>query len=174
VQLSTDGHRPYLNAVEHHFGGEIDYGQIVKIYGSTKEDGRKVEQHGYGEECIGVRRSVVTGNPDECCITTSHVERQNLTMRMSMRRFTRLTNAHSKKIENHMHAISLHFMFYNFARRHMSLEGRTPAMAAGVSDHVWTVEEIANLAPIEAPKSRGPYKKRNPSEGGRFVSHNSD
>jgi hypothetical protein len=81
-------------------------------------------------------------------------------MRMSMRRFTRLTNAHSKKVENHMHAISLHFMFYNFARKHMSLDGRTPAMAAGVTDHVWTVEEISNLAKIEAPKTRGPYQKR--------------
>ncbi len=159
VQLSTDGHKPYLTAVDQHFGGEIDYGVIVKIYGTVKEDGRRVPQNGYGEECIGIRKSTVTGNPDECCITTSHVERNNLTMRMSMRRFTRLTNAHSKKVENHMHAISLHFMFYNFARKHMSLDGRTPAMAAGVSDHVWTVEEIANLAKIEAPKTRGPYKK---------------
>jgi IS1 family transposase len=160
VQLSTDGHKPYLTAVDQHFGEDIDYGVIVKIYGTTKEDGRKVEQRGYNAaECIGVRRSIVSGNPDECCITTSHVERSNLTMRMSMRRFTRLTNAHSKKAENHMHAISLHFMFYNYARKHMSLGGRTPAMAAGVSDHVWTVEEIANLAKIEAPKARGPYRK---------------
>ena len=104
-------------------------------------------------------RSTIKGNPDECCISTSIVERQNLTMRMSMRRFTRLTNAHSKKVENHMHAISLHFMFYNFARKHMSLDGRTPAMAAGVSEHVWTVEEIASLAKIAAPKTRGPYNK---------------
>jgi IS1 family transposase len=161
VQLSTDGHKPYLTAVQQHFGGEIDYGVIVKLYGTTKEDGRKVHNvGGYGDECIGIRTSVVSGSPDERCISTSHVERQNLTMRMSMRRFTRLTNAHSKKIENHMHAISLHFMFYNFARKHMSLDGRTPAMAAGVTDHVWTVEEIANLAKIEAPKTRGPYQKR--------------
>lgn len=158
VQLSTDGHKPYLNAVDQHFGGEIDYGVVVKLYGTTNEKGEAKHQPS-GAECIGVRKSVVKGSPDECDISTSHVERQNLTMRMSMRRFTRLTNAHSKKIENHMHAISLHFMFYNFARIHSSLR-ITPAMAAGVSDHVWSVEEIANLAPITAPKSRGPYKKR--------------
>lgn len=157
VQLSTDGHKPYLNAVEQHFGEEIDYGVIVKLYGSSKDDGRKALAHG-GPECIGIRKSVVTGSPDECDISTSHVERQNLTMRMSMRRFTRLTNAHSKKVENHMHAISLHFMFYNFARIHSTLRV-TPAMAAGVSNHVWSVEEIAALARIEAPKKRGPYKK---------------
>lgn len=159
VQLSTDGHKPYLNAVEQHFGDEIDYGVIVKLYGNTNEKGEAKYNPG-GAECIGVRKSVVVGSPDECDITTSHVERQNLTMRMSMRRFARLTNAHSKKVENHMHAISLHFMFYNFARKHMSLGGRTPAMAAGVSAHVWTVEEIAALANIEAPKTRGPYRKR--------------
>jgi IS1 family transposase len=156
VQLSTDGHRPYLNAVDHHFGGEIDYGQIVKLYGTVKEDGRTTRTTA-GDECIGIRRSVVAGSPDESEISTSIVERQNLTMRMSMRRFTRLTNGHSKKVENHMHAISLHFMFYNFARIH-STSRVTPAMAAGVSDHVWSVEEIANLAKIEAPKTRGPYK----------------
>lgn len=171
VQLSTDGQKPYLNAVDQHFGGEIDYGVVVKLYGDVKPDGeKKYNPAGYGTECIGMRKSVVTGNPDECCISTSHVERSNLTMRMSMRRFTRLTNAHSKKIENHMHAISLHFMFYNFARKHMSLNGRTPAMAAGVADHVWTVEEIANLAPIEAPKTRGPYSKK----AGRVSSEDSN
>ena len=132
---------------------------IVKLYGDVKEDGRKTHRTHGGAECIGIRKSVVTGEPDECEISTSIVERQNLTMRMSMRRFTRLTNAHSKKVENHMHAISLHFMFYNFARIHSTLK-ITPAMAAGVSDHVWSVEEIANLAKIEAPKTRGPYKKR--------------
>ncbi len=158
VQLSTDGHKPYLTAIDQHFGDEIDYGVIVKLYGEEKENG-KTTRSAYGAECIGVRKSVVSGSPDECCISTSIVERQNLTMRMSMRRFTRLTNAHSKKVENHMHAISLHFMFYNFARIHSTLRV-TPAMAAGVSDHVWSVEEIAALAPIEAPKTRGPYRKR--------------
>jgi IS1 family transposase len=160
VQLSTDGHKPYLNAVEQHFAGEIDYGVLVKLYGDVKEDGRVVPRSQYGAECIGVRRTVVSGSPDECCISTSIVERQNLTMRMSMRRFTRLTNAHSKKVENHMHAVSLHFMFYNFARIHSSLR-ITPAMAAGVTDHVWSLEEIAALAPIEAQKTRGPYKTKN-------------
>jgi IS1 family transposase len=160
VQLSTDGHKPYLNAIEQHFGGEIDYGVIVKLYGSVNDKGElKVAPGSPGAECVGIRKSVVTGDPDECEISTSYVERQNLTMRMSMRRFTRLTNAHSKKVENHMHAISLHFMFYNFARIHSTLR-ITPAMAAGVSDHVWSVEEIAALAPIEAPQTRGPYKKR--------------
>jgi IS1 family transposase len=161
VQLSTDGHKPYLTAVDQHFGDEIDYGVVVKLYGDVKEDGRAVQRAQGGPECIGTRKTVISGSPDECEISTSIVERQNLTMRMSMRRFTRLTNAHSKKVENHMHAISLHFMFYNFARIHSSLRV-TPAMAAGVSDHVWSVEEIANLAPIEAPTKRGPYKKKSP------------
>jgi IS1 family transposase len=160
VQLSTDGHKPYLNAVDQHFGEEIDYGQIVKLYGHVTDEGeKKYAPGGHGYECIGFRTNVVSGNPSESDISTSYVERQNLTMRMSMRRFTRLTNAHSKKVENHMHAISLHFMFYNFARIHSTLRV-TPAMAAGVTDHVWSLEEIAALAPIEAPKARGPYKKR--------------
>lgn len=166
-----DGHKPYLNAVKEHFGNEIDYGVIVKLYGTTKEDGRTLHNTGgYGDQCIGMRKSVVSGDPDKyyiatskCCISTSLVERQNLTMRMSMRRFSRLTNAHSKKVENHMHAVSLHFMFYNFARIHSTLKV-TPAMAAGISDHVWSVEEIASLATIEAPKKRRLYKKRTISE----------
>jgi IS1 family transposase len=162
VQLSTDGHKPYLSAVKESFGGEIDYASIVKLYGNVTKDGES-KANPAGSVCIGTRKTVVTGNPVASKITTSHIERQNLTMRMSMRRFARLTNAHSKKIENHMHAISLHFMFYNFARIHSSLR-ITPAMAAGVSDHVWSVEEIATLAPIEAPKNRGPYKKREISE----------
>jgi IS1 family transposase len=160
VQLSTDGHKPYLNAVEAHFGEDIDYGRIIKLYGDVKPNGEtKRNDAGHGTECIGIRKSVAAGSPDENDISTSIVERQNLTMRMSMRRFTRLTNAHSKKVENHMHANSLHIMFYNFARIHSTLRV-TPAMAAGVSDHVWSVEEIADLAKIEAPKTRGPYKKR--------------
>jgi len=143
VQLSTDGHKPYLNAVETNFGGEIDYATIVKIYGGKPEgkDGPRYST----DVCTGMRRGTVSGNPDPAHISTSFVERQNLTMRMGMRRFTRLTNAHSKKFENHMHAISLHFMHYNFGRIHSSLRV-TPAMAAGVSDHVWTLEEIAALA----------------------------
>ena len=160
VQLSTDGHKPYLNAVDQHFGEDIDFGRIVKLYGTIDKKGQpKYAPGGHGSECVGIRTSVVVGDPDESHISTSYVERQNLTMRMSMRRFARQTNAHSKKIENHMHAISLHFMFYNFARIHSSLRV-TPAMAAGIADHVWSVEEIAALAKIEAPKKRGPYKTK--------------
>jgi IS1 family transposase len=158
VQLSTDGHRPYLAAVDQHFGEEIDYGCIVKLYGTVKDDGTK--SYGpAGDDCIGIRKKVVAGAPKESDISTSIVERQNLTMRMSMRRFTRKTNGHSKKVENHMHAISLHFLYYNYARIHQTLR-ITPAMAAGLSDHVWSAEEIAALAPIEAPQTRGPYMMR--------------
>lgn len=158
VQLSTDGHKPYLSAVEDSFGDDIDYACIVKLYGNVKADGG-TRQAPSGSVCIGTRKTVVSGDPEYNKITTSHVERQNLTMRMSMRRFARLTNAHSKKVENHMYALALHYMFYNFGRIHSSLKV-TPAMAARVSDHIWSLEEIAELAPIEAPKQRGPYKKR--------------
>lgn len=142
VQLTSDGHKSYLDAVEGAFGGDVDYSQLVKIYGSMKTEfvGR------YSPAvCTGAKKTPVTGNPDPKHISTSFVERSNLTMRMSMRRFTRLTNAFSKKIENHEHAIALHFMYYNFGRIHKTLRG-TPAMASGVSDHVWSLEEIAGLA----------------------------
>jgi IS1 family transposase len=158
VQLSTDGHKPYLAAVDESFGADVDYGCLVKLYGNTGKDGES-KFNPAGSECIGTRKTVVSGDPNKRLISTSYVERQNLTMRMSMRRFVRKTNAHSKKVENHMHAISLHFMYYNFARIHSSLRV-TPAMAAGVSDHVWGLEEIAALVKDEAPKKRGPYKKR--------------
>ncbi|HTJ30689.1 MAG TPA: DDE-type integrase/transposase/recombinase, partial [Acidobacteriaceae bacterium] len=140
VQLSTDGHRPYLQAVETVFGSEIDYAQIVKVYG--KPDGPDTRYS--PSECIGMECTPVMGNPDPKHMSTSYVERQNLTMRMSMRRFTRLTNAFSKKIENHMAAIALHFMYYNFARIHKSLRV-SPAMAAGVTDKLWSVEDIVAL-----------------------------
>lgn len=142
VQLTSDGHKAYLNAVEGAFGGDVDYSQLVKIYGSMKTElaGR------YSPAvCTGAKKTPMIGNPDKAHISTSYVERQNLNMRMSMRRFTRLTNAFSKKIENHEHAIALHFMYYNFGRIHKTLRV-TPAMAAGVSDHVWSLEEIAKLA----------------------------
>jgi IS1 family transposase len=155
VQLSTDGHKPYLNAVDETFDGEIDYGVAVKLYGGVDDHGRRHAP----DVVTGVRKSVVSGLPDDRDISTSYVERQNLTMRMSMRRFARLSNAHSKKVENHMHAISLHFMYYNFGRIHSSIRV-TPAMAAGISDHVWSLEEIAALAKIDAPKKRGPYKTK--------------
>ena len=140
VQLTSDGHRPYLQAVEAAFGDDVDYAMLQKIYGPASE------QHRYSPpQCVGIRRDMVTGNQDPDHVSTSYVERQNLTMRMSMRRLTRLTNGFSKKIENHMAATAIYFMHYNFARIHKSLRV-TPAMAAGVSDHVWSLEEICELA----------------------------
>lgn len=155
VQLTTDGHRPYLQAVEDTFGANIDYATLIKIYGPVPEQEIRYSP----AKCIDSETRVITGDPDIDHVSTSYVQRRNLTMRMSMRRFTRLTNAFSKKLENHMHAISLHYMYYNFGRIHQSLRV-TPAMEAGISDHVWSLEEIAALAPIEAPKARGSYKKR--------------
>jgi IS1 family transposase len=142
VQLSSDGNHLYLNAVEKHFAGNVDYAQIVKIFGATMSAGQKRYSPA---ECIGARKERVSGSPDMDHASTSFVERQNLTMRMSMRRFTRLTNAFSKKAENLAHAVALHFMYYNFGRIHQTLRV-TPAMEAGVSDHVWSLEEIAELA----------------------------
>jgi IS1 family transposase len=139
VQLTTDGHRPYLAAVEDSFGGDIDYATLTKIYGPASDDRR------YSPPvCLGCESNVVTGSPDAKHISTSYVEVQNLAMRMSMRRFTRLTNAFSKKVENHAAAVALYFMYYNFGRVHQTLRV-TPAMEAGVTDHVWEVEEIVGL-----------------------------
>ena len=141
IQLTSDGHKAYLQAVEEAFGGAVDYATLEKIYGTPVEGQKRYSP----PECIGTKRHVVTGRPDPNHVSTSYVERQNLTMRMSMRRFTRLTNGFSKKAENLAHAVALHFMHYNFGRIHKTLRV-TPAMAAGVSDHVWTLEEIAALA----------------------------
>jgi IS1 family transposase len=141
VQLTSDGHKAYLDAVDGAFGGDIDYSMLVKIYGKPWE----VEKRYSPMVCTGARKQPMIGNPDPKHISTSYVERQNLNMRMSMRRFTRLTNAFSKKVENHAHAIALHFMYYNFGRIHKTLR-ITPAMAAGVTQHVWSLEEIAELA----------------------------
>ncbi len=157
VQLTTDGHKAYLTAIERSFGAGIDYAMLVKIYGDTP--GNKQEQRYSSGQCCGTITGAVSGNPRENHMSTSFVERQNLTMRMSMRRFTRLTNAFSKKIENHMLAISLHYMYYNFGRIHQSLRV-TPAMEAGITGHVWSLEEIAGLVRDEEPKKRAPYKKR--------------
>jgi hypothetical protein len=140
VQLTSDGHRVYLNAVESAFGGDIDYSMLVKIYGNDAE----AETRDSPAECIGCRRVRIVGQPKSEYISTSHVERQNLTMRMKMRRFTRLTNAFSKKLENHLWSVSLHFMHYNFCRVHQTLRV-TPAMEAGVADHVWSIEEVVGL-----------------------------
>jgi len=161
VQLTSDGHRAYLEAVEGAFGGDVDYAQLVKIYGAVPENAKGRYSPA---ECTGIRKRQVEGNPDPNHVSTSYAERQNLTMRMAMRRFTRLTNAFSKKVENHAHAVALHFMYYNFARVHKSLRV-TPAMEAGVSGHIWDVEEIVRMADDywaakNLPKKRGPYQKR--------------
>ncbi len=142
VQLTTDGHKPYLEAVEGAFGGEIDYAMLVKLYGNTP--GNSAEIRYSPGECIGAEKRPIVGHPDEAHISTSFAERQNLTMRMRMRRFTRLTNAFSKKIENHEHSIILYAMHYNFMRRHQTLRV-TPAQAAGVDRHMWSLEEIVGL-----------------------------
>jgi len=141
IQLTTDGHRVYATAVELAFGTEVDYAMLVKLFGADP----KGEDVRYSPaECIGCRSIPVTGNPDYKHISTSYVERQNLTMRMKMRRFTRLTNAFSKKVDNLRHAVALHFMHYNFCRVHQTLRV-TPAMEAGIADHVWGIEEVVGL-----------------------------
>ena len=150
-----DGHRAYVNAVEDAFGSDIDYAMLIKVYGEAPEGQRRYSP----PEVISTEIAVVQGNPDKAHVSTSFVERQNLTMRMSMRRFTRLTNAFSKKVENHAHAVALHFMHYNFGRIHKTLRV-TPATQAGVSDHVWSLEEIAALVPEPVAKKLGPYKKK--------------
>ena len=140
VQLTTDGYRVYVNAVENAFGSHVDYAMLVKIYGNEGGNDTRYSP----PECIDCKTVSITGSPDPAHISTSYVERQNLTMRMQMRRFTRLTNAFSKRIENHMAAIALHYMHYNFCRIHKTLRV-TPAMAAGVTDRVWDVSDIAAL-----------------------------
>ena len=157
VQLTTDGHKAYLEAVEGAFGGDVDFAQLVKMYGPTVTAPGRYSP----AECTGIKKIAREGNPDIKHVSTSYVERQNLTMRMSMRRFTRLTNAFSKKIENHIHALALYFVFYNFTRIHKTLR-MSPAMAAGVTDRLWSLDDVIakidELAP--APTKRGPYKKR--------------
>jgi IS1 family transposase len=141
IQLTTDGYKIYLEAVENAFGGDIDYAMLVKVYESMPSG----EQRKYSPvEYIGTEVKNISGNPDKKHISTSFVERQNLTMRMSMRRFTRLTNGFSKKVENLFYSVAIHFMYYNFCRIHKSLRV-TPAMEAGIADHVWTLEEIIGL-----------------------------
>jgi hypothetical protein len=141
TQVTTDGHKPYLEAVEGAFGCDVDFAQLQKIYGAPTD----AEQRRYSPAtCIGSDMKVVSGNPDPKHVSTSYVERQNLTMRMSMRRFTRLTNGFSKKIENHIAAVALCFMYYNFCRVHQTLRV-TPAMEAGIANHVWTIEELPGV-----------------------------
>ncbi len=157
VQLTTDGHRAYLGAVGGAFGADVDYAQLVKVYGQAPEGQRRYSP----PECIGASKRRVEGNPDIDHVSTSYVERQNLTMRMHMRRFTRLTSAFSKKVENHAYAVALHMMYYKFVRIRKTLRV-TPAMAAGVADRLWEIGDIVRLVEdAEAqPKRRGPYKTK--------------
>jgi hypothetical protein len=142
VQLTTDGHKAYLDAVDGAFARDIDYAMLVKLYGS--DPANKPETRYSPAQCVGARRDAVIGNPDSEHVSTSFVERQNLSMRMGMRRFTRLTNAFSKKLENHMHALSIYFMHYNFVRIHQTLRC-TPAMEAHVTDRLWSVEDVVQI-----------------------------
>ena len=144
VQLTTDGHKMYLEAVEQAFGRDVDYAQLVKLYGQEPESEKRYSP----ARCIGAEKHIIQGNPDTKAVSTSYVERQNLTMRMNMRRFTRLTNGFSKKVENHTYALALYFLHYNFARPHKALANpypKTPAMVAGLTDHMWTINEIVKL-----------------------------
>lgn len=143
IQLTSDGHKVYLDAIEEAFGSDVDYGQAIKVYGLPLDDNR-IEARYSPSRCKEVQKNPIKGNPDPAHISTSHNERNNLTMRMSMRRFTRLTNGHSKKVENHVAAVNLHFMHYNFCRIHETLRV-TPAMEAGIANHVWGLDEVIKL-----------------------------
>jgi len=159
VQLTSDGLKSYLVAVEEAFGNDIDFAQLVKIYGDCPES---MKGKYSPAECTGTKKTPITGNPDAKHISTSYVERQNLNLRMHMRRFTRLTNAFSKKVENHAHAFALNAMYYNFVRIHTTLKV-TPAMAAGVTNKLWEMKDlVALIEATETPKKRGAYKKRTP------------
>jgi IS1 family transposase len=155
MQITTDGHRAYLEAVEGAFGGDVDYAQLIKLYGASSD---AMKGRYSPADCIGIRKESIEGDPDMKHVSTSYVERQNLNMRMGMRRFTRLTNAFSKKLDNHIHTLALYFVFYNFVRIHKTLK-MSPAMAAGIADTLWSMEDIAKLIEPTAPVKRGPYKK---------------
>lgn len=155
IQLTTDGHKAYLQAVDDAFGSEIDYAMLIKLYGADQEGETRYSP----AQCIGTKTETIIGNPDKKHIGTSYVERQNLTMRMHMRQFTRLTNAFSKKLENHVAAISLHFMYYNFVRMHQTLRV-TPAMAAGVTDRVWKIIDIVALLDWAEEQNRAEKEDR--------------
>jgi IS1 family transposase len=156
VQLTSDGHKAYLEAVEGAFGDDIDYAMLVKIYGQSPESAKGRYSPA---ECTGARKERITGTPDRAHVSTSYAERQNLTMRMSMRRFTRLTNGFSKKFENHAHMVAIYAVHYNFLRIHKTLR-MTPAMAAGLSQTVMSWTDIAEAMDADfQPKKRGPYKK---------------
>ncbi len=160
VQLTSDGHKAYLEAVEGAFGCDVDYAILNKIYGTVPEAAKGRYSPAV---CLGAKKERIEGKPDPVHVSTSYVERQNLTMRMHMRRFTRLTNGFSKKVENHAYAVALHMMYYNFVRVHSKLR-MSPAMSAGVSDRLWDVTDIVALIESEEaktiPAKRGPYKKK--------------
>ncbi|HEV2855628.1 MAG TPA: IS1 family transposase [Thermoanaerobaculia bacterium] len=155
AQITSDGLKLYEGAMADAFGGDVDFAMLQKIYAASPGGETRYSP----AECIGCEKRAVSGNPNPARVSTSYVERSNLSMRMGLRRYTRLTNGHSKKLENHCAALAIYFMHYNFARIHSSIRC-SPAMAAGVTSHLWSVEEIVNLLPVEAPKKRGPYKKR--------------
>lgn len=157
VQLTSDGLKAYLEAVEGAFGADVDFAQLVKLYGASPESAKGRYSPA---ECTGIIKTTIEGKPDEKYISTSYIERQNLTMRMSMRRFTRLTNAFSKKLESHIHALSLYFVFYNWMRIHKTLRV-TPAMAAGLTDKLMTMEDLCVLMDAVAPKAGRPRKIQN-------------
>jgi IS1 family transposase len=162
VQLTTDGHRAYLNAVEEAFGDDIDYAMLIKLYGAGPATTADAAARRYSPaECVGTRKDMIVGKPDMAHVSTSYVERNNLSIRMHVRRFTRLTNAHSKKFENHAWAVALHVMFYNFTRIHSTLR-MSPAMKAGITDRLWDMSDIVALidAAEGEPKKRGHYKPR--------------
>ena len=156
IQLTTDGHSAYFWAVDEAFGIDVDYAMLVKLYGEAPD----AEKRYSPPECIGARKARITGNPDREMISTSHVERSNLSFRMHMRRFTRLTNAHSKKFENHCHMVALYTVWYNYARINSAVR-MAPAMAAGISDTLWDMGDIVKLIDDATPKPgpRGQYKK---------------
>jgi IS1 family transposase len=155
AQITSDGHSMYPGAIESTFAGNADYAQIVKSYGSSPE----AEKRYSPAVCIGCKKERVQGSPDMSRVSTSYVERSNLGIRIGLRRFTRLTNAFSKKLENHCAALAIYFMHYNFARIHGTIRC-SPAMAAGVTPHLWSVEEIVRLLPAETGGKRGPYRPR--------------
>ena len=156
VQLTSDGHKTYFYAVQQTFGDDVDYAQLQKIYGKESQGERRYSP----PVCLGAQKREITGNPDPKHISTSFVERQNLTMRMHMRRFTRLTNGFSKKFENHVWMVALYTVWYNFVKQHKTLKGLSPAMAAGLSDKLWSTTDLVEMIDASLPKpgKRGPYK----------------
>src|SRR3954453_14370738 len=153
VQLTTDGHKAYLSAVEEAFGADIDYAMLVKLYGPGPATTDDAAARRYSPaECTGIRKETITGKPDPKHLSTSYTERANLTMRMSMRRFTRLTNAFSKKLENHEHMVALYALWYNFVRIHKTLR-MSPAMAAGIETRLWSMEDVVRLIDEQAERN---------------------